>query len=594
MERLFRQDFSTVSVQTGQADAMGKLGATAVAKGEAVTFAQATPDRKVVAHELAHVVQHRQALGGSGPRPGTVAATHSAPEREAERVAERIARGEDAGEISARPVAELHRHAPFAHEFATVTSLADTFASGEIALTYVANFERDFSQGNPKIASAANAWTALLNEAPKQPENLEPWARPFRDAVMEIINGYIGPDALGKSLGGYQTWEHMDQPDHPELVEAELRWAKRYTGLAGYLQDTKAYIKDQLVASIDVYRMSYQLDAMAPIDNWGPVARPKGYVAPSHTGVRLPEGYDDPRVTGIDAPFTAARRQAEARQTVEQRQRRFDHVDFKIWEVVGQHLGRAMHSLEDFWAHSNWVALAKAAKAGGGAHKVTAADRQKLLTGTFDTASQAHALGHKLVALSSSFLQNLPMLLKIYGRSAPSHKLDSAKTSRSTRFGGVGMTVANDRDLAYQALEYDSFTALGEISDVGDAANNVEELVRSGNYEMADFLTNPNWLEALRVKGFRLIAEGDKGATATNHVGISTDQPEDGKDFGTSLTLSTVADRLVFGPLRAVMDEADPKKAHAATERQLGLLDRMLEAPTPSHPLWALVPGPDH
>ena len=46
---------------------------------------------------------------------------------------------------------------------------------------------------------------------------------------------------------------------------------------------------------------------------------------------------------------------------------------------------------------------------------------------------------------------------------------------------------------------------------------------------------------------------------------------------------------MVFGPLRAIMDEKDASVALTLTQKQLALIDTMLQAPSPSHPLWNLV-----
>src|SRR5262245_5522809 len=90
MEQAFGQDFSSVQVQTGQQQ-LGGIGATGAARGETVSFADGNPTPWLVAHELAHVVQHR---GGSGNvKPGTIAKADSTPELEANRVADRVAGG---------------------------------------------------------------------------------------------------------------------------------------------------------------------------------------------------------------------------------------------------------------------------------------------------------------------------------------------------------------------------------------------------------------------------------------------------------------------------------------------------------------------
>ena len=63
MERYFGESFADTRVATGRSD-LGRAGADAATIGNKVAFADARPSRKVVAHELAHVVQNRR-----GPSP---------------------------------------------------------------------------------------------------------------------------------------------------------------------------------------------------------------------------------------------------------------------------------------------------------------------------------------------------------------------------------------------------------------------------------------------------------------------------------------------------------------------------------------------
>src|SRR5688572_22629481 len=104
-------------------------------------------------------------------------------------------------------------------------------------------------------------------------------------------------------------------------------------------------------------------------------------------------------------------------------------------------------------------------------------------------ASKAHALGHKLLAMSQAFLDDFPLMLKVYGQTEASTKISNSK--RRPWY----MVVDSDSDDAFDGLVTDSATPMGEISDVGRAANAVEELVQSGDYTMADFLCNKEWLE---------------------------------------------------------------------------------------------------
>ena len=177
-------------------------------------------------------------------------------------------------------------------------------------------------------------------------------------------------------------------------------------------------------------------------------------------------------------------------------------------------------------------------------------------------------------------------MLKIYGRTAASTAIDEpkARKGRSTLWGGAG----TDNMMAYGPLRLDSWTPAGEMMDVGTAVNNVEELVLSGEYGMDDFLCNPNWLRALARKGELLIEEGESSAGPDSHGTIAKDQPEAGKDFGGAMRLATAADEMTFGPVRAIMEERDPALALGMTQQQLKLIDQMIQAPSPAHPLWSI------
>lgn len=107
MERTFGQDFSGVRAHFGRRAEMAALRAHAATDGERVAFAGTAPDRKVVAHELAHVVQRRQA-GGAAVQAGALSARRDPAEQEADQAADRAAAGQ-AAPIGARPAAGIHR-----------------------------------------------------------------------------------------------------------------------------------------------------------------------------------------------------------------------------------------------------------------------------------------------------------------------------------------------------------------------------------------------------------------------------------------------------------------------------------------------------
>ncbi|HEU5056525.1 MAG TPA: DUF4157 domain-containing protein, partial [Kofleriaceae bacterium] len=77
MESAFGQDFSAVSATRTDSEALG--GAPAMAHGEEVAFTSEAPSKHVVAHELAHVVQHRRGdISGPHSYDGTGVAEQAA------------------------------------------------------------------------------------------------------------------------------------------------------------------------------------------------------------------------------------------------------------------------------------------------------------------------------------------------------------------------------------------------------------------------------------------------------------------------------------------------------------------------------------
>jgi len=95
MEAAFEQDFGRVRAFLGRTAPMAELGASAAARGEDIAFATDAPSRHLVAHELTHVVQARQApLAATTQLQSEVAHDEEAAESEAEDVASRVLEGE--------------------------------------------------------------------------------------------------------------------------------------------------------------------------------------------------------------------------------------------------------------------------------------------------------------------------------------------------------------------------------------------------------------------------------------------------------------------------------------------------------------------
>jgi Domain of unknown function (DUF4157) len=109
MERSFGQSFAGVEVHTGQALQMKALGANAATQGERVAFATPNPGPELVAHELTHVVQQRQAGGVGAVQGNGVSSPNDASEQEANQVAQLAAQGRPV-QVHARPSAGIQRN----------------------------------------------------------------------------------------------------------------------------------------------------------------------------------------------------------------------------------------------------------------------------------------------------------------------------------------------------------------------------------------------------------------------------------------------------------------------------------------------------
>ncbi|MEO5928439.1 MAG: DUF4157 domain-containing protein [Candidatus Kapaibacterium sp.] len=106
MESSFGEDFSGVRAYFGRSAALRGLNANAAASGERIAFGGSFPDKRLVAHELAHVVQGRRA--GGAVRAAALSEAGDPAEREAESVASQVAEGGRV-DVSSAPQAAIHR-----------------------------------------------------------------------------------------------------------------------------------------------------------------------------------------------------------------------------------------------------------------------------------------------------------------------------------------------------------------------------------------------------------------------------------------------------------------------------------------------------
>ena len=108
MEATFRADFSGVRAHLGLDDALDPFDADAAARGDDVVFASTSPEPALVAHELAHVQQQRNAGGGAHGTGGGESRPDDEAEREADTVAAQVGGGARHVAVSAQPSAAVH------------------------------------------------------------------------------------------------------------------------------------------------------------------------------------------------------------------------------------------------------------------------------------------------------------------------------------------------------------------------------------------------------------------------------------------------------------------------------------------------------
>ena len=109
MEGLFGTSFGDVRVTTGRSEALGSMGADAAASGRSIAFADSSPSKELVGHELAHVVQQDQSSSTSIQPSGAVSDPNSAAEVEARSIGKQVAAGQSVT-VQARPDKGIHRN----------------------------------------------------------------------------------------------------------------------------------------------------------------------------------------------------------------------------------------------------------------------------------------------------------------------------------------------------------------------------------------------------------------------------------------------------------------------------------------------------
>jgi len=395
-------DFSRVRLDTSghAAERAASMGVPAFTYGNTIAFApggfapSTDAGRHVLAHELAHVVQQQQGLTrtlGSGSR--------AALENDAEQNA-RLAVSGEAVLLPPRlgsPAQATQTFDPEYHEQATIGGLTGIFASDEIGKVYEANWRRDFSQGPAVIAELVLTWKELKRFAAQHNGKTDSGMQFKLLKTVSLLPNQMATQP-GNTYGGYQYFEHMDNPGGAAAAEADQRWGTGPGDLPGYIRDSRASIKDKLTTAIQSARDSWgglkPDSGRSRADAWAKGTPPATYDIgdPWKDRAMPPQGYGVPK--NIPDPQTSSSVVARDVSDIAANQPGAKSgpatKGFASDPAVADNLGRASHLIEDFFAHSNFVELAQSMKPG------QPVSPSALRTGTFEGADQAHSLAGKL------------------------------------------------------------------------------------------------------------------------------------------------------------------------------------------------------
>jgi len=399
MQTQFSFDFSNVRIHNDDAAhrTAATLGVLAYAWGKDVGFANGvypggSDGRRLLAHELAHVVQQQSgetrslASGSQGERTRL--------EQQAETSARDVVGGNKLSQRSTvgLPAPVLQGFDPQYHEEAVVEGLSGTFTPEEIGKIYEGNWRRDYSQASPELADIALTWKELKDASTPEDKHALQAKLALRIGAMVKIQESV----TGETYGGYRTWEHMDNPGDPAATEAESRWSGSRPGdsVAGYIQDSRAYIKQNLVQAVGIARQGWnppdQEYGRRIADAWAKGTPPQDYdVADSYAGrSRPPAGLGTPK--DVNNPRESSSVVASDVTSIANKQSNVTTVGAKGFTTdpqIADNLGRASHALEDFFAHSNFVELSR---------KHEPINPKDLKTGTFGLGDKAHSLADKI------------------------------------------------------------------------------------------------------------------------------------------------------------------------------------------------------
>jgi Domain of unknown function (DUF4157) len=600
MERVTGYDLSAVRIheQSGVADAAGLHGltlGTEVHLSSQLAREGSSHADHVLRHELAHVVQ--QGTGAAGD-PARL-------EHDAERTAHASAGSHDPPALRTlatpgRPMAQAYD--PRFHRRAAVHGLVGTgFSDQQIGQIYAANWERDLSQAHPILGNTILCWKAVKIAAYRHDAAAFAAASAeLKHTMAELLDMVLGGGILNiaggasdiagaKSYGGYRFYHHFDNPtpasftEHPDQPEGltqamatELR--TRTGGLPQHLIDSREYVKAQLVEAARLFRGDLEA---APAMKTRDAFLAREQALKEKIAARTPYAWgkpvndrQDPAGT-LSSPLTAE----TSIQAANERQRHglaegASVAKERFTPAVADALGRAGHALEDFFSHSNFVELALGEPTPG---------MQGLDTGTFETNDSMHALSHKLRGLIDDANNN-------------SLLLNAALSDGKLPEGALRIDLASET-LPARSVSYAGggiwYGAVGVARDIGRIKSGKDVTFREAESASSQLLAR------LGSVSDQLEDHTRNKAAPGSHTMIAKDQPghdpgdprSDRKTakFWFAQSLSEQTDRLILGQMPAVLGASSMQEANARLEAIFTMLDRLIAAPSPDHPLWATV-----
>jgi hypothetical protein len=501
------------------------------------------------------------------------------------------------------PMLSIQTFDPRYHRQSVVEGLEQSqFSDTEIGAIYAANWERDLSQAHPALGAIILAWKSCKIAA-FEGRLTQADIDKFDGTIISLMtlamtaNGRAALTA-NQAYGGYAFYEHMDNPgeDTARTLDLMKMFDKGVLpdappGVPNYVVLSREYIKAELFGAAKAYRVDKMGSGgigQKTADDFAAASQSiedlsgRGTVSPG--GVPGQAAGDEAAIqsrqgrAASGAPSPASGPSATGAFNAE----------------VADHLGRASHALEDFFAHSNFVENAIEA-----ALNPDAAREQQIKTGTFGDNDKTHSLAHKIRGLADEIEAEMPLVNRVAG------KTQENPNPEDVHAGSEAEPASEEHDHHDNPI-LSGLTTL--IKHAGDAARGAwrggKEGFRRGGIlgaawgalkgAVAGLILNADGVKTLRDVAEKLEDDSRAQAGPDSHTTLAKDQA--GHDEGTLGKLRTIkfemaldcareADKLIIGPMKAVMDAPDAAQADVRLQEVYRKLDQLIALPSKEHPL---------